>query len=146
MSTHDQHIRDKYFGYNYELTDKPFWGYEIHIAKTSSGWLPLFQSHRCFKSVKELKELYDTGLFTIYDEYYQTYDWLAFEERVVKWNGGVDNAIPKTYHEVDKDAIFYDPDMPCYTPVSHFTYGNGKHAYMYFKDPEGFEFSGKEFL
>ena len=145
MSTNNKDVRDKYFGYDYEIVDTPDWGYEIHIAKTSGGWLPLFQSHDCFNSIKGLKELYNTGHFVIYDEYNQVYDWPAFEERVIKWNGGVDGAIPKTYHKVNKDDMFYDPDMPGYTPVSHFTYGNGKYAYLYFKDSDGFEFCGHDF-
>lgn len=145
LATDNKDVRNQYFGYDYQIVDEPNWGYEIHIAKTSAGWLPLFQKHNCFRSVKELKELYETGFFIIYDEYNTIYDWAAFEDRVIKWNGGVDGAISKTYHKIDKNERFYDPDMPNYTPVSHFTYGNGKYAHMYFKDPEGFEFTNGEF-
>ena len=79
---------EKYSGYNYELTDVPFGAYEIHIAKTSMGWLPLFQAHECFHSIKELKALYETGNFHITDEYGTEYNWDEFDERVLKFNGG----------------------------------------------------------
>ena len=53
--------------------------------------------------------------------------------------------MPKEYHEVDPTFLFYDPDMPNYTPVSHFAYGNGKYAHYYTRDPEGFEFTSGDF-
>ena len=145
--TKDKDVASKYAPDSYTLVDTPDFGYEIHIGKRSAGWLPLLQAHKqgmC--SVKDFKDAYNTGKFQIYNENMEWLDWDTLNEELFQFNGGRDGVIPKTYHEVDKDAIFYDPDMPCYTPVSHFTYGNGKHAYMYFKDPEGFEFSGKEFL
>ena len=67
--TKSKEVRDQYFGYDYRLTDEPDWGYEIHIAKTSGGWLPSFEAHDCFNSIKDLKKMYDTGKFIIYDEY-----------------------------------------------------------------------------
>ena len=145
ISTNNKEVRDKYFGYNYELTDMPDWGYQIHIAKTSMGWLPLFQCHDCFKSIKELKELYNTGHFIIYDEYGETYDWDQFDKRVLKHNGGVDGAIPKTPIKREPVGPYYDNNMPAHVPVSHFEYAHGAYAHKYFKDPGGFEFTNTEF-
>lgn len=145
LSTKNKETRDKYFGYNYNLTDTPDWGYEIHIAKTSGGWLPLFQKHNCIQSVKDIKRLYETGEFVLYDEYGTVYDWPEFEERVVKFNGGYNGAIPKTKYQQDPNSPWHDRDMPNHTPVSHFEYGNGKHSHMYTKDEDGFEFMEGEF-
>ena len=145
MSTTNKEVRDKYFKWNYELTDTPQWGYEIHIAKTSAGWLPLFQAHNCIKSVSDIKTLYDTGEFIIYDEYDTVYDWEGFKKRVLEHYGGVAGAIPRTYVEQDSNGLFYDPNMPSHRPISHFDYADGKYAYMYFKDAEGYEFDYQEF-
>ena len=143
--TKSKDVRDKYFGDYYELTDEPDWGYEIHIAKTSAGWLPLFQKHDCFKSVKELKELYETGEFIIYDEYCTKYSWEEFDERVLQHNGGVLGVAPRERIVQDKNRYFYDPDVPEFKPISHFEYGHGKYASEYFKDLDGYEFMFTEF-
>lgn len=146
IMTKDKEIRDKYFGYDYELTDEPDWGYQQHVAKTSAGWLPLFQSHDSFKSVKQLKKLYDIGKFILYDEYGTEYDWESFNERVLKFNGGtVKNRVLEPIYR-DKSSPFYDPNMPDHIPVSHFEYKTD-FDYMsdYFTDPDGYEFTTHEF-
>lgn len=130
---------------SYHLTDDPDFGYEIHIAKTSCGWLPLFQAHDGIRSVADMKKIYDEGDFSIVDEYGDYYDWPAFEDRVLKFNGGVNGAIPKEKIKVDKNSRFYDSNMPDHIPVSHFEYANGYYAKDYFKDPEGYEFDWQEF-
>lgn len=144
--TQDKEVRDKYFGYGYELTDSPDWGYSIHIAKTSIGWLPLFESHECFKSIKELKELYDTGNFIIYDEYGDMYTWQEFDMRVLKFNGGtIHNRVLERIDQ-DKSSPFYDSNMPDHRPVSHFEYKMDPYcAQDYFMDEEGYEFTTHEF-
>lgn len=145
LMTNDKAACEKYFGYDYELVDSPEWGYSIHIAKTSCGWLPLFQSHDCIKSIKDLKNLYDTGKFVIYDEYATIYSWPEFEERVLKFNGGVKGAVEPTPCKQPPNCPYTDPDMPDHTPVSHFEYADGKYALDYFTDGEGYEFTNHEF-
>lgn len=145
LATKEKSVRDKYFGYAYDLTDEPDWYYEIHIAKTSAGWLPLFQAHDCFKSVKELEQLYKTGSFVIYDEYLQYYNWDEFVDRVVKHNGGYKGAIPRERIVQDVHSYFYDKNAPEYRPISHFEYGNGAYASDCFMDDEGYEFTWGEF-
>lgn len=145
MMTRSKEVCNKYFGWHYELTDEPDWGYSIHICKTSLGWLPLFQAHDCFKSIKQLKELYDAGGFILYDEYGTTYTWPEFDKRVLKFNGGVKGAIPREKIEQPKDSLYYDPDLPLYKPISHFEYAHGKYANEYFTDSEGYEFTDHEF-
>lgn len=145
LITADRNVCDEYFGYDYELTDTPHWGYQIHIAKTSAGWLPLWQSHDCFKSVKQLKKLYDTGNFTIADEYGNVYNWEEFDERVVQFNGGRKGVAPREKIEHNIFSPYYDRDMPEYRPISHFEYGHGKYANDYFTDEDGFEFTNHDF-
>lgn len=145
IGTADKEARDTYFGLNYELTDTPTWLYEQHIAKTSMGWLPSFEESRSIHSVADIKKLYDTQKFIIYDEYGTVYSWEEFDERVLKFNGGVLGAVPREKIKQDPNWQFYDRDMPEYRPISHFEYGHGKYASEYFSDSEGYEFSRHSF-
>lgn len=87
LLTKSKEKRDKWFVCGeYELTDIPDWGYEVHIAKTSGGWLPLFEAHEKVKSVRTIKRLYDEGEFHIFDEYGEEYDWDGFEKRVLEFS------------------------------------------------------------
>ena len=57
---------------------------DIHIAKTSAGWKPLFQSNKYFESVEDIKNFYFNNFNTliIKDEYGTDYTWEEFEKRV----------------------------------------------------------------
>lgn len=122
MFTKNKEVKNKYFPNNTTcLVDEPEFGYELHIAKTSCGWKPLFQAHENIKSVTDYGYLYFEYKCKIYDEYGEEYSWMDFEERVVNWN---------------KD----NPEA-----ISHFEYENGKYAQYYFKDDDGYEFSIGEF-
>lgn len=147
MMTKSKETRDKHFGWNYELTDTPDWGYKIHIAKTSMGWLPLFQAHECFRSIKQLKKLYDTGEFILADEYGTTYNWEEFDKRVLQHNGGIRGVAPREEIKMDPNSRFYDHRMPKYRPVSHFDYKYDDPYYSmdYFTDESGYEFTNHEF-
>lgn len=145
LFTKNKAMAQKYAPYSYSLTDEPDFGYEIHIAKTSMGWLPLFQSHEELYSVRDFKAAYDTGEFKIFDEYGDEYDWDGFTERVLEFNGGKHGVAPREKVKQDKNSMFYDPDVPEYLPISHFEYGNGKYAIDYYTDAEGYEFTTHEF-
>lgn len=146
LATTDRETRDKYFGYDYELMDDPIWAWRIHIAKTSMGWLPLFQSHECFKSIKQLKALYDTGKFKIFDEYGDEYNWPQFDNRVLQFNGGVKGVAKREKIKKDPKSYFYDRRMPEYLPISHFDYQyDYGYANDYFMDDSGFEFCKHDF-
>lgn len=84
-------------------------------------------------SVKAMKEVYDTGEFKIYDEYNKEYTWDEFDERVLKFNGGVESAIEDEKLEDEK------------LPISHFKFSNGMYSHLYVKDKDGFEFSKGDF-
>lgn len=145
IMTKRKEARDKYFGYNYELTDEPDWGYEQHVAKTSCGWLPSFDGSGCFKSIRELKEIYDSGMFILYDEYGDTYSWEEFDERVLQFNGGRKGVAPREKIVQDRTSIWYDNNLPEYRPISHFDYGGGMYSDEYFTDEDGYEFSTRTF-
>lgn len=74
-----------FFGAKLQEIDEPEFGYQIHIAKTSAGWQPLFEAHEHIRSVADLKLLYDKGNIQILDEYHQAYTWDEFVERVVHY-------------------------------------------------------------
>lgn len=131
--TKNKEVAEKYAGIEYELTDIPDWAYEIHIAKTSCVWLPLFQYRETMPSVKAMKEAYDTGEFKIYDEYNKEYNWKEFDERVLKFNGGVRGAIEA--EKLGNEKL----------PLSHFEFSDGAYAHLYLKDKDGFEFSKGDF-
>ena len=139
--TKDKKLAESLAPGGYELTDVPFFGYEIHLAKTSCGWLPLFQGYKGgMESVSDMKDAYNKGGLQIFDEYQKEYSWEDFVQRVLNHNGGVNGKVEKVFYEQNKSFPYNDPDMPDYLPVSHFDYGKGKYAYMYYKDKQGYEF------
>lgn len=138
IGTSDKEARDAYFGRRYELTNKPTWLYDQHIAKTSMGWLPLFEASQSIQSVADIKKLYDTGKFIIYDEYGTEYNWEEFNERVLKFNDDVLGEISR--EKIAKDPDNTDWDLPSYRLMSHF-----ESVPEYFRDPEGYEFTQREF-
>lgn len=149
--TKDKQAVQEYAPYSYELTDEPEFGYLIHAGKRSYGWIPLWQAHRNgISSVKEYKEAYDSGAFRIIDEYYNEYDWDKFDEEFIQFNGGVSGVMKKVKNTSNKHGLFYDPNIPEYLPISHCsgpdcTYRFGWADIDYFKDPEGYEFTSREF-
>lgn len=145
IMTKSKEARDKYFRWSYELTDTPDWGYRQHVAKTSCGWLPLFDGSGCFKSIRELKNIYDSGEFILYDEYGTIYTWDEFDERVLKFNGGIKGVTPREKINQDRSSPWFDKNMPEYKPVSHFEYACGRYNDEYFTDSDGYEFSIREF-
>ena len=129
----------------YELEDEPDFHYEIHLGKRSCGWLPLLQAAPGIKSVNDIERYCTMPDVKIFDEYGEEFTWEQLKEELINWNGGYDGAIPKTKVERDPTFRFYDSNMPDHIPVSHFEYGNGKYAHMYFKDSEGYEFTSNDF-
>lgn len=71
-------------GEEYRIVDEPYLGYKIHLNKTSGGWRPLFQSHRVFKTFKELEQFYQEHRadLEIYDEYGDKYSWEEYFQKI----------------------------------------------------------------
>lgn len=146
--TKEKELRHLYSS-KWELVDEPEFGYKLHIAKTSMGWLPLFEEHEKIKSVKNIKDLYNTGYVKIFDEYGIEYDWNAFKERVLEHNGGTTakrhiEYISEERISEQKAYELYDPNFPNFVPISHFEY-KGINPDNFFKDEEGYEFDKHAF-
>jgi len=77
----DYGIEDK----EYKLIDDPYFAYEIHICKFSSGWRSLFQGHHCYSSLKELDLFYQehSGQLEIYDEYNRLITWAELKKTAI---------------------------------------------------------------
>lgn len=77
---------EKYFPGEYELTDTPMFGYEIHIGKRSMGWKPLFQEHKnAYDSVEELVEFITKHSVVLYDEYETILTEKELKENLIDW-------------------------------------------------------------
>lgn len=77
---------EKYFPGEYELTDTPMFGYEIHIGKRSMGWKPLFQEHKnAYDSVEELVEFITKHSVILYDEYGTILTEKELKENLIDW-------------------------------------------------------------
>lgn len=120
----------------YELVDEPDFAYEVHIAKTSIGWKPLFQAAKGYRSVAEMKEAYDSipGC-KIVDEYGAEYTWREFKERVLDFNRS--KRCVASEQDVDdthciSHILYEDPYWPSYKP-------------QYFYDQDGYEFTTGQF-
>lgn len=121
MYTKDKRIKD-FAPFTYKIVDRPDFGYEIHIGKTSAGWVPLFMEHHQIKSIRDYKRLYN--LFpdsAIYDENGDKYTWPEFTERVLQFNNGTKDV--KDIKEFDEENF----------------------DYIYHKDLDGYQFSRWEF-
>lgn len=99
----------------------------IHIGKRSGGWLPIFQKTTYYSSVKEIKDFYiqNKNYLIIIDEYDMKYSLEELEAEIFDWNK--DNPNAKTHLSLNRDI----------------QYGTPQH--LYYKDPEGYEFSSTEF-
>lgn len=154
LYTKDKQVAQELAPYSYELTDIPDFGYKIHIAKTSMGWLPLFQAHmHGIQSVAEYLDAITKYNCRVFDEYGTEYLYDDFVDRVLNFNGGVVGGIePVAIGEHQGSMNFYDYNMPKYRPISHIpgtaqSYKYDLHYSLdYFTDSEGYEFDRKEFF
>lgn len=117
----------------YEIVDRPYLGYEIHLNKLSYGWRPLFQKHKEFDSWDKLETFYmaHKDNLEIYNEYGEKFEWIDYKKRIfdhaaresepLKWYYGVDpiyangqwtgSAKKRLYHDRCKpeEAEFWIP-------------------------------------
>ena len=99
-----------------------------HIAKTSAGWQPVFECHAGeIESVRQLKTAYDSGEYTIVDEYGDEYDWDEFDQRVLQWGDrpDVEPICHVDYERNHPDRFFTEP--------------------MHYHDEDGYDFCTREF-
>ena len=139
----DKKFAEKYFPEEYNLTDVPYFGYEIHLNKRSSGWKILYQAHpKVWNSVEEMLNFINRHKrkVKIFDEYGNTYSLDQYIEEVVKWD--------KQYK---KEEIYYDDNIGyIMTPIDHVEMEKRerKRSYEnihYWHDKDGFDFTDVEF-
>lgn len=100
LCTKDKSIIDKY-GLNY--TEEEHFHedntsyYEIHIAKTAGGWVPLFQSHTHINTKQNVLQLLQEPNILLYNEYSREIHIKEFIEQVVE------------YKKTDKDNSHIHP-------------------------------------
>lgn len=133
LFTQDAEAKKKYFLGDYELTEFPSLGYLVHIAKTSMGWLPLFQASEGIKSTRDIERISKDENMFIVDENGKLYGWDEFKERVLNFNGGVKGKV--------KSEMFSGEHIP----ISHLDYKNGENAHLYSLDDDGYEFTAGRF-
>lgn len=118
-----------------EVTDIPELGWELHIAKTSCGWKPVFEEHEQIHSVRDLDKFYHDNMhyLTIFDVYEQKYSWPEFEERVIN------HGTPKVFN----------PEIGMYTGNWRCESDNDCELYKHwdgeYADADGYRFSTREF-
>lgn len=168
--TKNKELVEKYFPYDYMLTDSPYFGYEIHIGKQSMGWKPLFQAHEhAYNSVKDMLKFFKDHSedFELYDEYLDMTTLDGLKEKLVDWGErqrdrgsryrfDFSNKKDK-YSELEpvEDDEPYDVEVP----FDHITYDrayvDARHAagldnwrgYYedYSRDPDGYDFVKGDF-
>ena len=134
--TKNKELAHKFFDREYELTEEPYLGYEIHLNKISIGWRPLFQKHKEFDTWNKLEQFYlsHKDNLDVYDEYGGKYEWEAYKKRIfdhatreqepMKWYYGKD---PKIKHlQITRDTLYYDRCKPeeadFWIPIDHVEY------------------------
>ena len=83
--TKNKKLVREFFDGEYEIDDEPYFHYEIHLNKLSSGWKPLFQKHQTFKTFAELEAFFKkhSRSLKIRDEYMRFYTWDEYKEKVI---------------------------------------------------------------
>lgn len=138
----------KYFGEGYAeewtLVDVPYFGYEVHLGKRSSGWKPLFQTHnRAYRSVKEMLEFLrrEKGKYRLYDEFGRE---LSIEELIAELVDWGDKQKQGRF-KYTEGMLMEDPEGELITPIDHMKYSkldlrNRGRRIRYWQDKEGYDF------
>lgn len=130
LLTKDLKYKDK-LGNKVEITDTPFFAYSLHLMKNSCGWLNLFEYHQgVIESVADIKRLYDTGDFEIYDEYHRKIEWNEFEEIYIAKYTRYKNGDTE---KLESHIIAQEREKYSVIKIRYFT------------DSEGYEFTDREF-
>lgn len=170
--TKNKEVAEKYFPYDYSLTDVPYFGYEIHIGKRSAGWKPLFQEHpNAYKSVAKMLEFFKghEDFFQFYDEYLKEMTLADIKDELIDWGEyqAKNDKQCRYRFDFDKTAHPYSDMVPVEDgepydveiPFDHITYDrayvdarhkngfDGWRGYYenYFRDPEGYDFTTGDF-
>ena len=86
----DKKLGKEILGQRVEVTDEPDFGYKLHIAKTSCGWLPLFEKSESVSCVKDIEKIVkdNPSVVIILNEENAPLSWDEFKEKVLEHEGG----------------------------------------------------------
>lgn len=163
MMTKDKDFVQKFFPGEYEIVDEPYLGYEIHIAKRSCGWLPLFQRHdRAYYSVKDLLKFLESqkSYIEIFNEYSEKLTIEEFKSECIDW-GEHQNVRYMKYvpdgiiinekygwkdYFIESTEDDYDIKIPYdYIEYSKFETNEFLQLPNYTRDPDGYNFVEGDF-
>lgn len=163
MMTKSKRLVEKYFPYEYEIVDTPYFCYQIHIGKRSAGWKPLFQWHEsAYKSVAEMKEFIKkhSRYIRIFDEYNRKFTLDQLQEELIDWGEQQEIRYMKHIPEGVPDELFggkkylikgTKDDYDITIPFDHLEYeklnpyGEYRNRSYYLKDEDGYDFMKGEF-
>lgn len=163
MMTTDKKFVEKYFPYEYEIVDTPYFGYEIHIGKRSCGWRPLFQEHKnAYNSVEGMKEFIKKHQdnIRIFNEYNEEFTLEQLENELINWGDKQEIRYMKYIPDGIPDEIFggkkyliesTKDDYDITIPFDHIeyekldVYGDNWHESYYSKDKDGYDFTVGDF-
>lgn len=163
MMIKDKELVTKYFDNEYELTDSPYFGYEVHIMKLSYGWKPLFEWHgNAYKSVEDMLKFLEFHRMDIeiFDEYGKQYtieglkeEFTSHVNREPKYMKHIPEGIPNHIfggrdYLVESTEDDYDIKMPYdhveyhkLDPYSEKRYIDESREPLYFHDKDGYDFT-----
>lgn len=168
MMTTNKSLVEKYFPYEYEIVDSPYFGYEVHIGKRSCGWKPLFQNHdNAYKSVNDMKKFIEFHKqdIRIFNEYEEEFTLDQLEDELINWDeqqtvrymkyipegvpddilGGKKYLVESTEDDYDITIPYYHIEYEKLNPYNGgYTFG-GLHESYYTKDAEGYDFMRGDF-
>ena len=153
-------IVEKYFPNEYELTDTPYFGYQVHIGKRSAGWRPLFKEHKnAYDSVKGMKKFIKKHQenIRIFDEYAKEFTLEQLKEELITWGEQQKIRYMKYIPEGVPDEIFggkkylvesTKDDYNITIPFDHVAYAKLDNPWLnikYWHDEDGYDFTDRPF-
>ena len=164
MMIKNKELVEKYFPNEYELTDSPCFGYEVHIGKQSFGWKPLFEWHgNAYKSVEDMLnflKIHDIYI-EIFDEYEKSFSIDELKEDFIDWEnhqqvrymkyvpegvnniifGGKDYLVESTEEDYDIKMPYDHVEYHKLDPYNERRYMDESREPMYFHDKDGYDFT-----
>lgn len=166
MITKSKKLVEKYFPYEYEIVDSPYFGYKIHIGKRSYGWKPIFREHKnAYDSVEGMKMFISKNKKSIhiFDEYNEEFSLEKLEDELITWGEQQEVHYMKHIPEGVPDEVFggkkyliesTKDDYDITIPFDHIEYEKleirrddwryERQSY-YTKDKDGYDFMKGEF-
>lgn len=143
LMTKNKSFINTYFPDEYELTDTPEFGYEVHLGKRSLGWKPLFQTHEyAYHSVKEMLNFLreHNNQIKIYDEYDTYMDVKQLEEELINWGS----------NQTERMVEYPGLTEKIKTPIDHVEMTKRDptmrgYKDSYYHDADGYDFCKNEF-